>query len=293
MSFVYLNCLDVVRTTQFDTLAQFTDFVQNPWLLVGDWNSYLSLEDKQGRRPVSQSQTRELGQLVNTTCLSEIPLIGFPYTWNNRQIGPNRIEAKLDRFFSNTDWFSLYPRAVVRSEFLASSDHRAIILYTDDFKPSNKRPLRFEALWDLQRALKFWNKNCVGNIFRRIEEIHGILSTLYQVPPTLRDDAWFLTEKHHIATLRKLNHQEELLWQQKSRSNWYVHGDRNTKFFHLTTVKRRARNVIKAINAGGLTLTEEVDIGREFLRVYKDIFLSQHLPNATEYLVPISNRVST
>ncbi|CAN1156362.1 hypothetical protein LINPERHAP2_LOCUS20906, partial [Linum perenne] len=39
--------------------------------------------------------------------------------------------------------------------------------------------------------------------------------------------------------------QEEAIWIHKSRSNWVVEGDRNTKFFHLVALKHRAINRIK------------------------------------------------
>jgi hypothetical protein len=36
--------------------------------------------------------------------------------------------------------------------------------------------------------------------------------------------------------------QEETLWRQKSRSLWLKGGEKNTKFFHTTTIARRSHN---------------------------------------------------
>lgn len=40
---------------------------------------------------------------------------------------------------------------------------------------------------------------------------------------------------------------EEQIWHQKSRINWLKAGDQNTRFFHLTTLHRRQRNIILKI----------------------------------------------
>lgn len=42
-------------------------------------------------------------------------------------------------------------------------------------------------------------------------------------------------------------YQEEILWYQKSRSNWLNHGDRNTRYFHTTTIIRRRRNRVSGL----------------------------------------------
>lgn len=50
--------------------------------------------------------------------------------------------------------------------------------------------------------------------------------------------------------MRELNEvldQEELLWYQKSRSLWIRDGDRNTSFYHKSTMIRRNRGRIRAL----------------------------------------------
>ena len=41
--------------------------------------------------------------------------------------------------------------------------------------------------------------------------------------------------------------QEEMIWFQKSREKWIELGDRNTKYFHTSTIIRRRRNRIEAL----------------------------------------------
>ena len=62
-----------------------------------------------------------------------------------------------------------------------------------------------------------------------------------------------LTEEYNLIML-----QEEELWAIKSRLNWTAFGDRNTSFFHTSTMVRRHRNRIRAIkNNVGDWITDE------------------------------------
>lgn len=49
------------------------------------------------------------------------------------------------------------------------------------------------------------------------------------------------------STLSNLLGKEEFFWAQKSRSNWLKWGDRISKFFHLSTIKRRNFNRILSL----------------------------------------------
>lgn len=54
-------------------------------------------------------------------------------------------------------------------------------------------------------------------------------------------------EKNLLAELERVLDDEEILWKQKSRTDWLMLGDRNTKYFHSQASRRRKVNQIKAL----------------------------------------------
>ena len=67
--------------------------------------------------------------------------------------------------------------------------------------------------------------------------------------------------------------QEEEFWALKSRLNWATFGDRNTSFFHITTLVRRHRNKIRSIkNSVGEWITDEAGIKYYILSEYQKLF---------------------
>ncbi|XP_057744587.1 uncharacterized protein LOC130962384 [Arachis stenosperma] len=104
-----------------------------------------------------------------------------------------------------------------------------------------------EGLSTFKDHIKDWNRSMFGNIFKRKQKIlrrlQGITSSLiYNSNPfldKLQQDLWREYEDILI--------QEEILWFQKSRCKWIEFGDRNTKFFHGSTMIRRRRNKIVSL----------------------------------------------
>ena len=56
-----------------------------------------------------------------------------------------------------------------------------------------------------------------------------------------------MLERHLHVELDCVLSQEEELWALKPRMNWMMFGDRNTSFYHISTLVRRKRNTISAI----------------------------------------------
>ncbi|BBN70535.1 transposable element gene [Prunus dulcis] len=72
-----------------------------------------------------------------------------------------------------------------------------------------------------------------------LARVAGIQSSLcIQDNPFLADLEFNLKQEYAQILV-----QEEMMWMQKSRINWNKDGDRNTKFFHMTTVVLREINL--------------------------------------------------
>lgn len=101
------------------------------------------------------------------------------------------------------------------------------------------------ALNNFKSKVQVWNKEVFGHISPRKKELIARIAGIQRIPnprPGLR-----VMETNLIQSLNEVLDQEELLWKQKSRLQWTMEGDRNTKFFHVSTLVRRHRNRVDAL----------------------------------------------
>ncbi|KAI9084010.1 hypothetical protein K1719_034006 [Acacia pycnantha] len=95
-----------------------------------------------------------------------------------------------------------------------------------------------------------WNSETFGGIGKRkrrlFRRISGIQSKLENCPESCSD---FLSdlESSLREELEDVCFQEELLWLQKSSSDWVCLGDRNTGYYHLKALIRRKRNCVSQL----------------------------------------------
>ncbi|XP_023929264.1 uncharacterized protein LOC112040611 [Quercus suber] len=136
-------------------------------------------------------------------------------------------------------------------------------------------PLLSEDKFGGRAKAKEWNKNQFGNIFIRKKNFMSRLNDI-QRGLALRP-SYFLVklEDELLRDLDLILSQEEELWALKSKVNWMIQGDRNTTFYHVSTLVRWRRNQIMAIkNAVEDWICEEREI-KDFIRCgFDQIFLS-------------------
>ena len=103
------------------------------------------------------------------------------------------------------------------------------------------------AISDFASREKKWNSEVFGNLFARkrrvIARLNGAKKALAKNPNEFLLDL----EKKLVEEYSLLMLQEEEYWALKSRLNAKNFGDRNTSFFHVTTVVRCHRNKIRGI----------------------------------------------
>lgn len=132
-------------------------------------------------------------------------------------------------------------------------------------------------------ALRKWNKEVFGHCQVRINLLMDKISVVQKRPPTEENGR---IEEELQVELSEWLLRSEILWKQKSRELWLKEGDRNTKFFHLSTIIRRRQNNIDAIKTEeGCWVTNSNQIRQLFYSSFKSLFteecvnFSEHLDN--------------
>ncbi|CAA7042858.1 unnamed protein product [Microthlaspi erraticum] len=134
---------------------------------------------------------------------------------------------------------------------------------------AGRRPFRFEAAWlkhsdfkqlvltswkgdistpkaldSLRIILKKWNREVFGDVQKRKEKLLDDIKRVQDSLERVQTDALLAREMVLLREFDSILEQEEMIWFQKSREKHIALGDRNTSFFHTSTVIRRRRNKI-------------------------------------------------
>ncbi|KAL5719042.1 hypothetical protein ACHQM5_011876 [Ranunculus cassubicifolius] len=240
---------------------------------MGDLNVIFHQSEKQGGRPFDGREVQFARNIIQQEGLVDLGFAGNPFTWDNGRENDAHIKQRIDRGLANAEWVFLFPNANIFHLPAIESDHCPIMLNSDPNSESGPKPFRFQAMWtshvdypniiadswnlsypldsflglisklkNTKINLRSWNYKVFGNLGRNISLIHSALDTLQRAPPTKNN----LNESKMLQTkLEELPLCEEIFWKQKSRDKWIDVGERNTKFFHATTLCRRKRNRIE------------------------------------------------
>ncbi|CAL1406938.1 unnamed protein product [Linum trigynum] len=268
---VYGSSVQSSRRALWDTIRDLAVDVEGPWLLTGDINALLGPYEKQGGAPFNLAPSREFKDCVDECGLIDVEFSGQCFTWQQ-----GSLRQILDCALCNSDWRQSFPEMNTLHLPKLKSDHRPILTCSNDMllQDPSRKPFRFLAPWllhydfphilqegwlagleykeaviGLTSALCRWNKEVFGNVLEKKRKLANRLCRLEELneqspsPTSLHQEECIRNELMEV-----LKH-EEILWYQKSREKWFVHGDSNTRFFHLSTLKRRCRNCIRRLKS--------------------------------------------
>lgn len=230
----------------------------------------------------------------------DVGFVGSPYTWARGVRASSCVLRRLNRAICSVDWRIRWSDTFVRHLPHIHSDHAPLLLNmcNKPLRANTDRPFRFLAAWlshphfvdfvsqnwtsdsplpgaltSLANSLKRWNHNVFGNIFNRKNALMVRISSIQRALDYQFKLGLLKLEKKLRNDLDKVMHQEELLWFQNSRENWVIYGDRNTKFFHTTTLVRRNRNTIRSLRKGNCNwVTDPNKLQHLALEYFMDLF---------------------
>ncbi|GJW37824.1 protein LAZ1 [Tanacetum coccineum] len=118
-----------------------------PWVLMGDFNVALNIEDSYSGSSMMNSAMCGFKDCVKKIEVIDINSYGLHFTWNQKPKGSNRMLKKLDRIMGNLDFVDNFPGAYALFQPYRISDHSPTVLKMPSMlvtqKMKNlKKPLR-------------------------------------------------------------------------------------------------------------------------------------------------------
>lgn len=273
---VYGPCTEPARS-HFISWLKNLDIEENAnWLILGDFNFYRSLENR-NKNGGNLQDTLVFNDMIDYLGLVELPLKGRGFTWSNMQTDP--LLEQLDWFFTSENWTADFPDTMVTPLARPTSDHVPCKV-TVGTKIPRSNLFRFENFWTahssffstvqqswekptacqnnsvailsakfkrLRYDLKKWSQG-LSNMKLLINNCNNVIlymDTLEQFRPLFNLE-WNL----RTIVKKQLNSlllQQCQYWKQRNTVNRIKFGDECTKYFHSMATTSYRRNLIAQI----------------------------------------------
>nr|GEW28645.1 hypothetical protein [Tanacetum cinerariifolium] len=114
-----------------------------PWILLGDFNVALNLEDSFSGSSLLNSAMLEFKDCVLNIEVMDINSSGFHFTWNQKPKGGGGILRKLDRIMGNLEFLDVFSGGHAHFHPYHISDHSPTVLKILDLPMNKPKPFKF------------------------------------------------------------------------------------------------------------------------------------------------------
>ncbi|WOH14847.1 hypothetical protein DCAR_0934373 [Daucus carota subsp. sativus] len=264
-----------------------------PICLMGDFNCVCSREDKENC-VYNQRDINRFNAFLRECNLIESSDTHRGFTW----FGPGNKKSKLDRDFVNDLWL-IGRNWLAKKWNRRSSDHCPISIFQQPqdwgpkpfrgfnvwLKNANLKQLMFNEIsalrakgelnWfgilrGVKAKAKEWSSSSFNELNSNIMKLENIIKRIDEgeVPRNdFEDTRSQLMQQYRIRT--------EIL-RQKSRIQWDLEGDSNTRFFHQSIQKRRAQNSFRGVYLNSEWVQDSGRVKEAFYNYFRDVFSESH-----------------
>lgn len=285
------------RRRLWGELEEISFTIHDSWGVIGDFNSPLNLDERQGGNPVEVAETEEFKDCTLRCELEEVKNEGPFFTWTN-----NTVRSRIDRFLVNEEWHSLgfchlrfWPESI--------SDHVALVV-TFHQTPINPPIFRYCDMWQKDRGyrnaiaqsmelqfqgtymnhlqailhrlrplLRKLHKDSFHDIHKQVaiqrQRLEDIQEKLHENP---EDIQIINEEKQQRQEYITILHSSLALMKQQSNLHWLNLGDSSSKFFFAKMKQRKNSNYVYAImNEMNSRVEGFQEVGRVMLSYFQKL----------------------
>nr|XP_043639257.1 uncharacterized protein LOC122610328 [Erigeron canadensis] len=143
-SFVYVANHYKQRRDLWADLCKHKCFAgDNPWVLLGDFNSALFLEDSFFGSSCMSIGVHEFKECVQNIEVMDINSSGFHYTWTHKPKHGSGVLKKIDRVMGNIQFCQDFPSSHAIFQPYRTSDHSPCILKLPNVQRDRPKPFKF------------------------------------------------------------------------------------------------------------------------------------------------------
>ncbi|XP_028125789.1 uncharacterized protein LOC114322644 [Camellia sinensis] len=116
----------------------------------------------------------------------------------------------------------------------------------------------------LKIALQQWNSEVFGNVNTKLKQVEDELHMFDLVAEEREfEEEEKARRREARAEACRLTKMVDWLWLQKSRLNWNLNGDKNTRYFHVIVNCRQGRNEINSLTIGDVVFDDPCKVMQE------------------------------
>ncbi|XP_022014955.1 uncharacterized protein LOC110914476 [Helianthus annuus] len=232
-----------------------------PWVIMGDFNSALYLEDKSMGTSATSVGMRDFQASISDIEVMDVNRSGLHFTSTQKPKKGIVLLKKIDRVMANDPFVADFPN---------SPDFMNIVKEVWDTRVNGVYKFRvvkkLRHLKSPLRALLFRQ----GNLHTKVIELHGKLDDIQKdidkdpMNTDLRARETKLTSSFQEACL-----DEERFLKQKAKMDWLRAGDANTAYFHAAVKSRNHWSRIQVISDANGVMYEADNVHSNFVQHYE------------------------
>ncbi|GLT40917.1 hypothetical protein SLA2020_150140 [Shorea laevis] len=244
---------------------------------------------------------KDFNMFILSAGLIDIKMANMRFTWYRPD---GTAMSRLDRVLMNAEMCSMGGDWVQQGLKRTISNHCAIVLKTRT-TDRGPRPFRVLDAWQLhpdfkkvieekwnamevkgfagykckqklkglKEFLKGWNREIFGDMEAQYEQAIKKVEHVDLKNEEVDLDEWEIFQRQEgFQKMWDIMKKREVIWKQKSRSNWVHEGDANTRFFHRVANGRKAQNNITGLWCDGCWVEEPTQVKKEVVKHFSKLF---------------------